>query len=535
MTSISTRSPGAQAHKKPGGGAPAAQATRHRSGLRANALGFPTVLAESIGVISPTMTSVLIVPLAFADAGQGAWLAYAFGAIMLMFVVFGLNQFARRSASAGSMYAYTARGLGPTTGVLSGWALIWAYLFIAIAGLSGFAIFAQQFLSSTGAGITVPPVLLFVLSGAVCWYVAYRDIHISSALTLVLEALSVSCIASLAGIVLFKHGFSVDTSQVQLKGMSLHGLSLAVVISIFSLVGFESATALGSEAKRPLHNVPRAVFWSLAFAGLFFVFITYVEVAGTSHDHTSLANMSAPLNVLAKLYGVTAFRAPISLGAMVSFFGLTLTCLNAGARIIYRMAGHDVLPKALHRAHPHNRTPYVAIIGYIALILTVPLLLEVFTNPLTIFGDAGTLAAFGFLLAYFLISLAAPAYLSKIGQLKGGHVAMAVLAFLLLLVPTIGSFYPVPSFPVSIFPYIFLTYVALGSAWLYVVSQRKPGILGELALDLASHPTTLERDVAAEEVLPDDITTGGTIDLVAAAAKEQGPADLDKGWAAEPA
>src|SRR5580658_9792026 len=132
MTSISTRSPGAQAHKKPGGGAPAAQATRHRSGLRANALGFPTVLAESIGVISPTMTSVLIVPLAFADAGQGAWLAYAFGAIMLMFVVFGLNQFARRSASAGSMYAYTARGLGPTTGVLSGWALIWAYLFIAI-------------------------------------------------------------------------------------------------------------------------------------------------------------------------------------------------------------------------------------------------------------------------------------------------------------------------------------------------------------------------------------------------------------------
>jgi hypothetical protein len=37
-----------------------------------------------------------------------------------------------------------------------------------------------------------------------------------------------------------------------------------MVIGIFSLVGFESATALGGEAKKPLINVPRAVSWSLA-------------------------------------------------------------------------------------------------------------------------------------------------------------------------------------------------------------------------------------------------------------------------------
>ena len=54
--------------------------------LRANALGFPTVLAESIGVISPTMTAVLIIPIAFSYAGQGTWVTYAFGTVMLMFV-----------------------------------------------------------------------------------------------------------------------------------------------------------------------------------------------------------------------------------------------------------------------------------------------------------------------------------------------------------------------------------------------------------------------------------------------------------------
>ena len=48
----------------------------------------------------------------------------------------------------------------------------------------------------------------------------------------------------------------------------------------------------------------------------------------------------------------------------------------------------------------------------------------IFTNPLTAFGDAGTLAAFGFLLAYYLITVAAPMYLKKIGELPPHHVVM---------------------------------------------------------------------------------------------------------------
>jgi amino acid transporter len=471
-----------------------------RPTLRTHALGFPTLLAQSIGVISPTMTAVLIIPLAFSYAGQGTWFAYAFGTVMLMFVVFGLNQFAKRSASAGSMYGYTARGLGPAAGVFSGWTLIWSYMFIAIAGLSGFAVFAQQFLDAVGVHIGVTPVFLFVISGSLCWFVAYKDIRISSMLTLALEAISVSCIAILAFIILFKHGFSVDTEQIKLQGMGLHGIGLAVVVSIFSLVGFESATTLGGEAKRPLRNVPRAVIWSLAFAGLWFVFMSYVEVAGSRHAGTSLANMGAPLITLARLYGVSAFKIPISLGAMISFFGLSLTCINAGARIIFPMAQHMVFPSHLGKVHHTNKTPHVAITIYVGVILAIPILLSAFTNPLTIFDDAGTLAAFGFLTAYFLISIAAPAYLRKRGEIKPVNVVVAVMAFLCLLVPTIGSFYPVPPFPVNIFPYIFLTYMLAGGVWLFVASRRRTGILTEIAMDLAAAPAY---PGAAVEEIPD--------------------------------
>jgi len=430
------------------------------------------------------MTAVLIIALAFSDSGNGTWLAYAFGTVMLLFVVGCLNQFAKRSALAGSMYGYTGRGLGPTAGVISGWSLIWAYLFIGVAGLAGFAIFAQQFLSGIGVHSTVPPVIFFVLAAAVCWFIAYKDIHVSSLLTLVFECVSVACIVALAAVVLFKHGITIDTTIVKAKGMTFHGLSLAVVICIFSLVGFESATTLGGEAKNPLKNIPRAVVVSLLITGAFMVFMSYVEVFGTRHYGTPLNNIALPLTVLSKIYGVTFFKVPVALGAMVSFFSLTLSCLNAGSRIIYPMAHHMIFPRHLGRAHQDNQTPHVAITVYIAVIVAIPVVLEVFTNPLTTFGDAGTLAAFGFLTAYFLITFAAPVYLKKLGELRPRNIAVAATAAVLLMVPLIGSFYPVPPFPVDIFPYIFLAYVLAGSGWLFAVSRRNRGIFAEIEMDL---------------------------------------------------
>ncbi|HXQ74997.1 MAG TPA: APC family permease [Acidimicrobiales bacterium] len=497
--------------------------------MRKNALGFPTVLAQSIALISPTMTAVLIIALCFSDAGNGTWLAYAFGTVMLLFVVGCLNQFAKRSALPGSMYGYTGRGLGPKAGVISGWSLIWAYLFIGVAGLAGFAIFAQQLLSGLGVHSTVPPVIFFLLSAGVCWFIAYKDIHVSSLLTLVFEIVSVACILSFAAVVLFKHGLTIDTTIVKAKGMTFHGLSLAVVICIFSLVGFESATTLGGEAKNPLKNVPRAVVVSLLVTGAFMVFMSYVEVFGTRHYGTPLNDIALPLTTLSKIYGVSFFKVPVALGAMVSFFSLTLSCLNAGSRIIYPMAQHTVFPKHLGRAHKDNQTPHIAITVYILAIVTIPLVLEVFTNPLTTFGDAGTLAAFGFLTAYFLISVAAPAYLKKIGELTTRHVTVAAAACLLLMVPLIGSFYPVPPFPVDIFPYIFLAYVLAGSGWLFAVSRRNRAIFAEIEMDLegamlSSQKHTEEVDRALER-------TGGSVGPVpvpvpAAVAVEVAPAQV---------
>src|SRR6202035_3385603 len=178
------------------------------TGLRAGCLNFTEVTAIAIALISPTMTGALIIPLMYSNAGNASWLAYLFGTVMLLFVALNLNQFARRSSSAGSMYGYSVMGLGTTPGNIAGWCLVWAYLFIGTAGMTGFTIFATTLLGMVG--IHVSQMLLFMVCAGSIWYLGYKDIRLSSGLMLVMEGLSVALILLLCAIVLFGQKSAID-------------------------------------------------------------------------------------------------------------------------------------------------------------------------------------------------------------------------------------------------------------------------------------------------------------------------------------
>ena len=451
--------------------------------LRPNCLGFVELLAQATALISPTMTAALIVPVMYSNTGDFSWLSYAVGTVMLLFVAFNLNQFARRSTSSGSMYAYISRGLGLKVGAIGAWSLIWSYLGIAMAGVTGFTIFAGKLLNMVG--LDLPPIVLFAICVAIAWACAWKNVRLSATLMLILEVASMALITVLCLIVLGKHGFAVDTAQFDLSKVPLKGLGLGVVVAIFSLVGFECATAFGEEARDPLKTIPRAVTVSLVVSGLFFVFVAYTEVLGVRGYSQPLSALDAPLNTLSTLYHVPIFAAPLSAGAMVRFFALCLSCVNAGGRLIYALGRHGILPEATGGAHKTNETPHVAvsIMSAIAFLVPTAMILGK-VAPLDAFNFVGTLAAFGFLVAYFLITVAAPVYLKALGQLKAGHLGMAGAAILLMLLPAVGSVYPVPPAPVLYFPYLFLAYLAVGIVWVLIFYGRKPTASETIRLDL---------------------------------------------------
>ncbi len=442
-----------------------------RTRLRSNSLSFPEVLATSVGLIGLSMTPVLVAPYTFGAAGNGSWLAYLFGAVMLLFVALNLNQFAKRSSAAGSMYEYAASNLGPTSGALAGWTLIWAYAFVGASQFGAQALFwdnlAQMF------GFHVPPLLVFAVLALLLWMVAFRDIRFSTILMLTLEAISVVIISIILGIILVSHGPHLDMAQVHLQGVQFNALAgLGVATAIFSFVGFECATAFGEEARNPLVTIPRAVVGSVVIAGLFFIVALYAETLGLRGSGTTLDKLSAPLWTLADNYHVGFFKIPIAIGAIFSSFGVALACVTTCARIILAMARKDLFPSVATSIQPRFATPYVAVAVSVAVMLFIGLAMFVAgVTPINIFNYSGTLSAFGFILIYAMIAIAAPRYLRRIGDHRVVDYVIATFALIFLFVPAASLFYPPPSPPTNVFAYIFLAYMIAGWVWFALLRQ----------------------------------------------------------------
>jgi amino acid transporter len=450
--------------------------------LRRGCLNLWEVLAQSIAMLGPTMTPVLIVPLMYGSAGNASWLAYAFGSLMLLAVALNIREFASRSSSTGSLYTFARRAFGSRGSLLCGWALLWAYVFVGIAGLTGFAVFSRALLASVGMH---PNALLTVLvSLGLGLALAYRDIRLSTITLLLLEGVSVSLILILIAIVLVHHGSLVDPDQLSLKGASLSGIGLGAVVAIFSLVGFESATALGEEARDPLRTIPTAVIVSVLVSGTFFIFCAYAEVLGAHGLSSPLDKIGTPLDALADAVRVPALKIAIDVGALLSSFSISLAALNAGARVFYSMALGGLFPANLARLHPTFLTPHVALglFAGVELLVGGGMLLAG-RAPLDAFNDTATLGAFGFVAIYAFVAFGAPVYLKRLGQLKGRNLAIAIGTLALLIIPAIGSVYPVPPPPTNYYPYIFLAYFLIGVLLLWNRSGRiqDDAVIGEPA------------------------------------------------------
>jgi amino acid transporter len=430
--------------------------------LKAGSLGFFEVLATSVALIGPSMTPLLIAPYMYADAGNGSWLAYVFGGTMLVFVALCINQFARRSARAGSMYGYIAGHLGSAVGAAGGWALLWAYGFVATAVLGAMALFIERLASQIDWH---PPVALVVVALAViAWQLAYRGVQISAIVMLVLEAISVSIILLVVAIVLKAHGAAVDTDQLRISGGFPGGIGLAIATAVFSFVGFESATAFGAEAKRPLVTIPRAVIGSVLFATAFFVVATYAEILGLRHASQPLDKQQFPLQTLVEIYGLGYLAIPITVGAVFSAFSVCLACITTGGRIAYAMAQAGLLPRVFARIEPRHDTPNVAVTVVTATALAVALVALVCgVETIDIFNNCGTLSSFGFILAYILVAIAAMAYTKRLGEMRAIDLAVAGVALVLLILSTIWFFGTIAAPPQHWFVYYFLAFVVAGA------------------------------------------------------------------------
>ena len=155
-----------------------------------------------------------------------------------------------------------------------------------------------------------------------------------------------------------------------------HGFNLVFIqacVAILILVGFESVTSMGEEAKDPKRHIPWAVLLSLAIQGGFCYLFEYFAANYFLHNGYTLPNAGAsgaPIGDMMVIVGSWMFgsyaagRAFMLVQAFTVFLaliGTTLSCLNTGARVTYAMGRDEEVPSHFGLLHGKTLSPYRAI------------------------------------------------------------------------------------------------------------------------------------------------------------------------------
>ena len=162
-------------------------------------------------------------------------------------------------------------------------------------------------------------------------------------------------------------------------------LFIQACIAILILVGFESVTSMGEEAKNAKRDIPRAVLLSLFIQGVVCYLIRILcrrllpQPRLSCH---SAAGSGAPIGDMMKLAGTWAFGSPSAANVFMlieaftvflALIGTTLSCMNTGARVTYAMGRDDEVPSHFGMLHGKNLTPHRAIwtLGIVSIIVAI--------------------------------------------------------------------------------------------------------------------------------------------------------------------
>ena len=168
-------------------------------------------------------------------------------------------------------------------------------------------------------------------------------------------------------------------------------------VAILILVGFESVTAMGGEAKNPKRNVPIAVITSLLVQGAFCYLFEYFAAnyfLNSGYPMTSATGSAAPIGDMMVVVGNAilgpgngrTFMLIEAFTVFLAIIGTTLSCMNTAARVTYAMGKDEEVPEHFGLLHSETLTPHRAIWTLAAISAVVGVV-----AVLVPFGDSGAL------------------------------------------------------------------------------------------------------------------------------------------------
>ncbi len=225
-------------------------AAKHAAGK----LGFGMTVALVVGNIIGS--GVYLVPASLAPYGRNslsAWLFTAAGAIVLAVVFAAL---ARSLPAEGGLYAYTRTAFGELAGFVVAWGY-WVAIWvgnaaIATGAVSYTSVVAPWIVSVPGASVLATLALVWLLTLVNCFGV--RAAGWVQVVTTVLKLVPLVAIG-LVGLFFVRGDLVTAHAGIPL---SLDATTAAATLTLWALLGLESATVPADKVRDPARTIPRA-------------------------------------------------------------------------------------------------------------------------------------------------------------------------------------------------------------------------------------------------------------------------------------
>ena len=249
----------------------------------------------------------------------------------------------------------------------------WVYPGVMVAFM-GFLI--TYILQIVGFPVTaLEQIAIVVVFAVIVGFIAYRGIQGSTRTNLIINVMQLGMLVGVTALALayrFINPYQVtfyysNPASVIVPGNISHVVFQAS-LAILVLVGFESITALTSEAKNP-KDVPRAVILSLVIQGGFAYLLGFYGIQAwinSKYTFGMAAASAGPLGDLVQistnaLFGGGGLVVVLIVAAAVAaaVLGTTLACLNTGVRVTYAISRDTEVPQPLGKLNPRYGTPAV--------------------------------------------------------------------------------------------------------------------------------------------------------------------------------
>jgi amino acid transporter len=472
----------------------AEQLTGGQPKLRRN-LSVWEAIGISLALMAPSMAASINPQGTATTVGRAVPVAFALAFVGVLLVAYTFVRLTQRFHHSGSVYGFVGATLGPSAGVISGWALTGTYTFYGVTTAMAGGRFASNFLNALGIWKNPPTwsgFLIGALGMVLIWWIAITPARGGTRLLLAAEAITVVLILIVIAIVFVKllgHsgpgklGVSGQIFSLP-SGTPLSTVFLGVVFGFLSFAGFEAASTLGEETKQPRRDIPRAILGVAIFGGIYFFVVTAVEVMGfgtSAKGVTAFINSTSLIGDLGTSYVSSWLGNVITAGAMISAFSCALACTVGAARLVFAMGRDGVLPTGLSRVSPQRRTP-IASSAAVVLAVYVVIAFTWFVlrgDPFTLFLESGTIGTLILLVVYVLatIGMVRLVFFSGQTEVRRAEIVIPVLGIIVLGYTLFRNIWPLPSGVAWWGPSVAIAWLVLGIIWVLIrpAATRKAG------------------------------------------------------------